>query len=262
MKTLVKITFQIIVLVIFTMQCSFAQEAKVTLKSTSLKKVTIAGIEGDLTITTHKANEILIKTNNMEPLPERAKGLKPVYYTGCTDNTGVGIEVKEINGMVTISGASPHAKNGEFSITIPESLALDIEYESFQAGDLKLQNISKEIVVAAKISDIEMKNITGPIVAHTLSGDITCHFSTLYQENPTSITSVSGDIDITLPAESKADLSMKSISGEIYSNFEINVKKEEDMYHIGGQVIDAQINSGGVDFQIEAISGNIYLRKK
>ena len=99
------------------------------------------------------------------------------------------------------------------------------------------------------------------MVANTVSGNVTVHFTPLRQ-GPSSISTVSGDVDISLPPATKAIVRMRSISGEVYTDFDMSLGgKQNDMQHIGGQVVDGSINGGSNTLSIKTLSSDIYVRK-
>ena len=77
---------------------------------------------------------------------------------------------------------------------------------------------------------------------------------------PISIASVSGEIDITMPAKTAMDLEMETVSGNMYSDFDFPSGGKQ-MRRIGGSSINTQLNGGGVSLKLNTVSGNIYLRK-
>ena len=93
---------------------------------------------------------------------------------------------------------------------------------------------------------------------------MTVTFSNLAQGKPTAISSISGDVDITLPATAKSNLKLRSINGEMYTDFDLGVKNTKDgMSKVGGMAnVDGAINGGGVEMTLNTISSNIYIRKQ
>ena len=69
---------------------------------------------------------------------------------------------------------------------------------------------------------------------------------------------------MTLPANTKANLVLKSVTGEIYTDFDINFSEKEGhkMKRVGGSNLRGSINGGGVEIALNTISDDIYLRKK
>jgi DUF4097 and DUF4098 domain-containing protein YvlB len=82
------------------------------------------------------------------------------------------------------------------------------------------------------------------------------------RQGPSSISTVSGDVDVSMPANTKATLKLRSVSGEVYTDFDINIGKDDNsMRHIGGQVVDGNINGGGTAMSLKTVSGDIFVRK-
>jgi DUF4097 and DUF4098 domain-containing protein YvlB len=107
---------------------------------------------------------------------------------------------------------------------------------------------------------LELKNVSGPLVLYTISGNITVTLTGVNKTKPTSIASVSGDVDVTVPAGIAANLEMSTVSGNMYSDFDISPSKNQ-MRRVGGNTITTPLNGGGGDLKLSVVSGNIYLRK-
>jgi DUF4097 and DUF4098 domain-containing protein YvlB len=73
--------------------------------------------------------------------------------------------------------------------------------------------------------------------------------------------SISGYIDLTMAPQKPAALRMQTISGTMYSNFDLggtNGLRRQ----VGGRTVDAQLNgTGGKAVDLETISGDIFFRK-
>lgn len=107
---------------------------------------------------------------------------------------------------------------------------------------------------------IDLKNVTGPLVLSTISGDINIAFSNITPDKPMSINAISGEIDITLPAKTAANLDLTTIGGSFYSDFEF-IQTKDNLKRIGGNELGYALNGGGPKFSIATVSGNVYIRK-
>jgi DUF4097 and DUF4098 domain-containing protein YvlB len=89
-----------------------------------------------------------------------------------------------------------------------------------------------------------------------------------------AFTSLNGSIDVTLPANIKANLKMRTDNGDVYSDFDIQLRPSDrkpteiDKRKQGGpfrieidKSVNGTINGGGPDFDIRTLNGNIYIRK-
>ena len=78
---------------------------------------------------------------------------------------------------------------------------------------------------------------------------------------PVRAKSISGFIDFTMPGNEKADLALKSITGELYTNVEgINWTNRKNHIPLVGYLLRGQIGGGGPELHLESISNDIYLR--
>ena len=237
----------------------YAQEYKVKLGNS---KVAIEMAGSSIKIEGYNGDEVIIQGAGMEAPPERAKGLKPIYNTA-VDNTGLGLSVNQVNGVLKIEKAS--RKNVTYTIRVPKKAAVLYEQVNWSGGaTISVSNTEGDIEIKTNNGDIKLNNVTGPIVANTTSGEIDVVFSALNQEKPTAISTISGEIDVTLPASAKANLHLRSINGEMYTDFDLGMKSSKDGLSKvgGGNNIEGAINGGGVEIQLKTISSNIYIRKQ
>jgi DUF4097 and DUF4098 domain-containing protein YvlB len=73
-----------------------------------------------------------------------------------------------------------------------------------------------------------------------------------------NVKTISGYIDLAIPASQNADIAFSTISGTIYTNHTLSVSKN----HTGiPSVIKEKLNSGGLPISLETISGDIFFRK-
>ena len=109
-------------------------------------------------------------------------------------------------------------------------------------------NIMYEIYVPRSI-DLNVESISADIVLLGLQGPI--HAKT-----------ISGFVDLSWPQRQGAKLSMKTISGEVYSGLDnLAMNNRKGGVPLVGYELQGSIGSGGPSINLESISGNIYLRK-
>ncbi|MEM6380191.1 MAG: DUF4097 family beta strand repeat-containing protein, partial [Bacteroidota bacterium] len=145
-------------------------------------------------------------------------------------------------------------------LKVPSGMNIKIDETNWTGGDFKISNVSGEIEVASKNADIYLDQVSGPITASSTSGDIEIMFNKLQQSKPSSISNVSGIIDVKLGTSEKANVILKTVTGEIYSNYDL-VKPKDGMRNYGNRTIEMPLNGGGAELKLKNISGEIYLRK-
>ncbi|CCH02713.1 hypothetical protein FAES_4714 [Fibrella aestuarina BUZ 2] len=240
---------------------SYAQEYKTKLANNGDQKVMILLDAGNLKVEGYNGNELIVQTSSkLEAPPERAKGLRPLYNSA-VDNTGIGLSVTSENGVMRVEKAT--RKDIPYTIRVPQKVAILYEQTNWHKGDITVQNVEGDLEIRTKNGDINLLNVTGPVVANTTNGEVRVVYSSLNQSKPTAISTISGAIDVTLPASTKANFKLSSITGEMYTDFDLGLNKKDGMTRMGGgHAINGTTNGGGVDLQLKTISSDIYIRKQ
>ncbi|WP_299454618.1 DUF4097 family beta strand repeat-containing protein [uncultured Microscilla sp.] len=121
-------------------------------------------------------------------------------------------------------------------------------------GRFLLASIRYEVNVPASTKQLKIK---------TISGNIEMQHPKNCQLN---LKSISGFIDVSIASGQKANLDMRSYSGDVFSDLPIKIKpptKVGKSYRkIGGRArLKGKLNGGGTELRLKSFQGNIYLRK-
>jgi len=196
---------------------------------------------------------------------DKAAGMKKLTVVS------TGLEVEENNNVVTI-GTQAFRNSVDLTIQVP--FASSLELSSINDGDILVENTSGEIEVKNTNGAITLRNISGNVVANTINGDLTAVLTKVTAGKPMSFSNMNGDVDVTLPADIKANVKMKTQQGDVYSDFDIVIKQapqkveesatsSKGKYHISfDKAIYGMINGGGAEFSFSSFNGDIYIRKK
>ena len=106
-------------------------------------------------------------------------------------------------------------------------------------------------VFLPKNIEIDLGTISGDIILTNVGGEL-------------DIETISGFIDVEIDKSAKASVKTSSISGGVYTDHEIQIKRtlKNKKYHlVGGRSPHFDLNGGGRSIRLETISGNIYIRK-
>jgi len=257
MKT-IKISL-ITLFIIITAGSLSAQEYKIPVQNSKDGRLILKDFNGLLPVEGYSGNEIIITatSENLVP-PAKAKGLKPIYPSG-TDNTGIGIDVQKIDNLITVTCLIPFTQDGDYKIRVPENIALEFSSGCERSNDISVKNMKNEIDIKS-CHDIKLSDVTGPLVLSTISGNIDITYSSINPVKSSSVNSISGDIDITLPEKTATDLELRTVTGGLYSDFDFT-DTQKNLKKVGGNEMNFQLNGGGFRFSIGTVSGNIYLRK-
>jgi DUF4097 and DUF4098 domain-containing protein YvlB len=196
---------------------------------------------------------------------KKAAGMKQL--SGATS----GLEIDEDDNVVEIRAESFKAAT-DLVIQVP--VTTSVEVRSSMDGAIVVEGISGEIDINNLNGPVTLRNVSGNTLVHTVNGDIEAVLARVAADKPLSFSSMSGDIDVTLPADVRASLKMKSDQGEIYTDFDIDMtrqptrteaaeKTEEGKFHISfDKSLLGLVNGGGREISFNTFSGDIYIRKK
>jgi DUF4097 and DUF4098 domain-containing protein YvlB len=195
----------------------------------------------------------------------RAEGMKHVPMT----STGLNIEAE--NNNVRVSTDS-YQRTIDLIITVPTHTSVSLH--TVNDGNIVVSGIDGELDINDVNGEVDLKNIGGSVVAHALNGHVVATFNRIDPQKPMAFSSLNGDIDVTFPADLKANVSLRTDNGEVYSDFDVKVLPnapqqtvEDDRAH-GGKYkvkidknVRGTINGGGQEIQFKNFNGNIYIRK-
>jgi len=195
----------------------------------------------------------------------RAEGMKRIPMT----STGLNIEAE--NNNVRVSTDS-YQRTIDLTITVPTHTSVSLH--SVNDGNIVVSGVDGDLDVNNVNGEVDLKNIGGRVVAHALNGHVIATFNRIDPQKPMAFSSLNGDIDVTFPADLKANVSLRTDNGEVYSDFEVKVlpnapqQTVEDSRGHGGKYkvkidknVRGTINGGGQEIQFKNFNGNIYIRK-
>jgi len=117
-----------------------------------------------------------------------------------------------------------------------------------------------------------LNNVSGSVLANTMNGAMKVTMDSVDANKPLSFSSMNGTIDVTLPADFKANVKLRTDYGEIYSDFDFKlgggaITQKNDTADGKFKVkmdrtITGTINGGGTEATFKTYNGTIYLRKK
>jgi hypothetical protein len=159
--------------------------------------------------------------------------------------------------------------NGVSSTTSAEGFEGSCDVNSV-SGDVMLRDLTGAIRIHIISGDADGERISGSLDLDTVSGDLamkdsnlssikantvsgTLQIHTLLTEGPYNFKSISGNVDLKIPPETRFTAELHSISGDLISAFPIT---DHSRKH-GTQTINIQ--GGGVNVSLKSVSGNLTL---
>ena len=214
---------------------------------------------------------------------ERAAGLRKISASGLNDNTGQGLSVTESGGRIVVQQVG----SGDRAVTVrvPNNATVSVEQSTHRGGNLTVSDFGGSLDVSMMYHKTTLKNVMGAVAVNTVYDDIIATWDTA-PTNEVRLHSTYSDVDVTLPASTKANLRLATSYGNMYTDFDIQVKpnmvestpteagdqrsemraaraeERERRREGGGQVLAGTIGGGGPLLALTATYDNLYLRKK
>jgi hypothetical protein len=182
---------------------------------------------------------------------------------------GSGLEISERDNRVSIESGGPPTNRIKIVARVPRRAALDLS--TVNEGEIIVRDIVGDLELENINGPITATNITGSVIAESVNNPIAVGLASVAAGGATSLSSLNGDITLTLPASAKAELHLDSSRGEIVSDFELDVKpskpRVERSESRGGvsvrmeDVIVATVNGGGPVIRVKTLNGTIKIAK-
>ncbi|MBZ5538711.1 MAG: hypothetical protein LAO31_22415 [Acidobacteriia bacterium] len=254
-------------------QESYADKATVPFSDASRPGTVKVGlISGSITVKGYAGKEVIVEAQGRAEGRSHGRARADAEGLKRIPNTASGLNVEEENNVVTV-GTSSMNKPVDVVLQVPYHTSLKLK--TINDGNIQVEQVEGEIEVNDINGAVTLTNVSGSVVAHALNGNVIVSLGKVDPAKSMSFSSLNGNIDVTFPADTKANVAMKSDQGEIYSDFDIRMDQAahkpvvEDGRGKGGayrfridKTMYGTINGGGPEMQFKTFNGSIYIRKK
>ena len=227
---------------------------------------------GGITVKGYDGQEVIVEarlrpgdSDDEEAANKKPGGLKRI------DLATTGLMVEEDDNVVNIKTGLGH-RAVDLVIQVPFKTSLKLS--CLNEGDIRAEKVEGEIEANNMNGAVTLTNVSGVIIAHSLNGPVRVNLERVTADKPMSFSTMNGDIDVTLPGDTKAKVKMETQNGSIYTDFDIQMSPDprqpgvEDGHKEGGKyrvIIDkarfGTISGGGPEFQFKTVNGTIRIQK-
>ena len=224
---------------------------------------------GDISVEGYDGKEVVIVADapirdGDKPEPPRADGLRKLQ------SSSVGLTVEENDNTVLVRmDFSP--KNADLQIRVPRRTS--VKAGLVNGGDVEIDSVTGDHELSNVNGDVIATDISGSAVINATNGDVRATFTSVETMKPMSFTSFNGDVDVTLPANIKADLIVGSQQGDVYTDFD--VVAQTDAPNVtqrggprGGREVRVShqtryaVGGGGPEIELRTFNGDVMIRKR
>jgi len=224
-------------------------------------------VNGGITVKSYEGKEVIVeaRARNREREESESGGLRRLNLPR------TGLSVEEENNEVRISTES-YARTIDLILSVPVRTSLKLH--AVNDGDIVVTGVEGEMDINNVNGAVTLNNVAGNCVAHALNGRVLATFTRVSTQKPMAFSSLNGDIDVTFPADLKANVSIRSDRGDVFSDFDVQLQPTapqqivEDGRSKSGKYrvkidrsVHGTINGGGPEIQFTNFQGSIYIRK-
>lgn len=181
---------------------------------------------------------------------------------------GGGLSVEEDDNVISVDSDARMSKV-EIVARIPRRADLDLS--TVNDGEIIVRDITGALQLENVNGPISAVNINGSVIAESVNESIKVAFAGVSTSGATALSSLNGDIHVSLPANAGVELRIDNSQGEIESDFDMDVKPtkptvERTQGRSGvsvrvEDVVVATINGGGPVIKMKTLNGNIRIGK-
>jgi len=176
---------------------------------------------------------------------------------------GVSVTVSTATAPITIDGVSSDLSLSSDTghITVKNATSTHLQVRGV-AAPVVLTNIVGYVEVTSSGGTVQLSQVTGPKVSvSTTSGDI--GYQGDFSGGGSYVLSThSGGIDVTLPANASVDLTARSITGSVENDYPLQSKSHMTFVPMQGRSFAGTSNSGSSSVELQSFSGKIRVKKQ
>ena len=163
----------------------------------------------------------------------------------------------------------PIFDNVDFDIEVP--LKTNVKLSTI-TGDISVTSVEGVLEANSVNGDLSLASVAGSVVAHTVNGTVTAVLTRADAEAPMAFTTLNGEVDVTLPSTTKANLKLRTDNGDTFTDFDIppaaprqaprGSRQGDGRFRLEVErAVLASLNGGGPDIELRSFNGRVYLRK-
>jgi len=146
----------------------------------------------------------------------------------------------------------------DFEVKVPNSAKMVFVILKSGSGKIEVSDFDGGVIAESSRGEVRFVNVKGHVRAHSVSGCMDAEIGQSQGRSQMQLTSMSGDIRVTAPPDLEALVAMKSTSGDLKTDFPINVREGRYKEHTAG----GRLGSGMQMIRISSVSGSVSLLKK
>jgi DUF4097 and DUF4098 domain-containing protein YvlB len=179
-----------------------------------------------------------------------------------------GLDVEEEDNVITVR--TDPGEMAHLTITVPVDTSLNLKSHN---GSIAVDGVHGEIDASSHNGQITLANVSGTVVANAFNSALKVAMDRVDPAKPMSFSTFNGAIDVTLPADLKANVKIKTNHGDVFSDFDIKLTGGRPITEKNNtpdgkfrlrtdRTIYGEIDGGGPELSFQSFNARITIRKK
>jgi hypothetical protein len=180
------------------------------------------------------------------------------------------LSVEEDNNRIEVRSRSV---NADMDLEIEVPLRTNLELRLVNGGDISVENVEGNLEVNNVNGPIRLTGVGGSVVASAVNSNVTVRLTRVTDAKAMAFSSLSGTVDVTLPASTKANLKLRSDNGDVFTDFEVQQtdpparsgwerdRGDRRVRFLGNNTVYGTINGGGPEIEARSFNGSVFIRK-
>ena len=181
------------------------------------------------------------------------------------------LSAEEENNRIEVRS---RAMNSDMDLEIEVPLRTNLELRVINGGEIVVESVEGAIEVNNVNGPVRLTNVAGSVVASATNSNVTVRLTRVTDAKAMAFTSLSGTVDVTLPASTKANLKLRSDNGDVFTDFDVQQTEaparagwsrgrggDRRVRFEGNNTIYGTINGGGPEIEARSFNGSVFIRK-
>jgi len=148
----------------------------------------------------------------------------------------------------------------DIDIRVPNSVGYNFDRLSSFSGNVEVAHVTGRLRAESVRGNVDVKDVRGLVSASSVSGNVSVELSHSQEQSYMRFRSISGNVDVSAPANLDAIIEMSSDSGRLRTDFPIDIQERR---YGPGREARGKLGSGKqVTLWINSNSGRVSLTQK
>jgi DUF4097 and DUF4098 domain-containing protein YvlB len=233
---------------------NFSEEFHQTYPLNPGGRIELKNINGWVKITSWDRNEVKVDALKYAGTRERL-GEATIEVQADPGSVAIKTKYKDQNLTFTDDDMRNNPATVDYTLTVPAGARLDgIKLVN---GDLDIQNVTGDVDAACVNGHLRASGLRGRTDLKTVNGTLDIAYDAMNGGREASLKSVNGNVVVTLPSNSDAELRAKTVSGSISNDFGLPV---EDGRYVGHSLA-GRLGSGAAHIDLKNVNGSVSIQR-